>query len=126
MTEQQYRQLLENRRRRVAGPLFDAPVVERVLRAAARSMRRRERAEKALEAVLPPELLAPTRVDSVEGGTLSIVVSDPVISERLRRQVTGLQRQLARRVPGLRQVRVSQSGQPDAGGEGATSREGGH
>ncbi|MFQ5806730.1 MAG: DciA family protein [Phycisphaerae bacterium] len=91
--------------------LFEGPAGGHVLRAAARGLRRRERARRELASVLRPEWLRATRVERLERGTLELAVSDPVVRVQLRRAAQGLQRQLAQRIPGLRRLVVTCTGQ---------------
>ena len=107
MTRRQYRQLLHNARRRPLTPLFGGATDSRVLRTAARRVRRRELVERALAGILRREWLDVTRVDAVERDTVVLVVSDRAVREQLRRQAPSLQRQLGQRIPGVRLLRVS-------------------
>jgi hypothetical protein len=105
MTEHQYRQLLWNRRASAVTALFAGVEPETLLRAAARAIRQRRRAERALAGVLSPEVLAATDVEGLGEGVLSLIVRDSLIFERLRRETPKLRRELSREVPGLREVR---------------------
>ena len=111
MNARQYQQLLANRRRAVLVPLFDGGTPDGLLRQAARSLKRRQHARSALEAVVPPEVARATRVAGLENGTLWLVAADPVVRERLRRQTPRLVRDLARKVPGLVRIRVTRTEQ---------------
>lgn len=106
MTERQYRQLLRNRRRAPAQPLFASAPARALLRSAAVSVRWRQRAHKALEAVLEPEWLELTQVEGYVRGALTLLVSERVAFERVRGCGARLERQLARRIPGFRRLRV--------------------
>ena len=110
MTHRQYCQLLQNRRRTVVAPLFSSAADARLVRLAVQQARRCERARRALAGVLPVEWLAVTTVEALEGGTLVLVVSDGLVREQLGRQALRLQRELSRRVPGVRRLRVSPAG----------------
>ena len=110
MTEEQYRQVLQGRRQRKAALLFGSVADGRLLRAAAQSVRRRERAWKALGSILQPEWLGVTQVDALERGALVLVVSDRVVCERMRRQAWQLQAQLAQRIPGLERLVITWAG----------------
>ena len=107
MTEQQYRQLLRNRRVVMAHSLLSGPTTASLLRAATRAVKRREAAERALRKILQPTWLAVTRVEALERGTLALAVSEPLICEQMRRQAPTLQRQLARKMPGVQRLLVT-------------------
>lgn len=107
MTEEQYRQLLRNRRVRTANSLLSGPIGASMLRAATRAVKRRQAAERALGKVLEPTWLAVTRVEALEGGTLALAVSEPLVYEQMRRQGPGLERQLASKIPGVRRLLVT-------------------
>ncbi len=107
MNGRQYQQLLANRRRKVAEPLFDSGAPDALLRSAARSVKRREQARRALAAVVSADTAASAEVAAFANGTLWLVASDPVARERLRRQTPRLLRDLARKVPDLARIRVT-------------------
>jgi hypothetical protein len=106
MTNKQYHQLLKNRRRADVRPLFRGALEGRLLRAAGRTLRRRVAAEAALQAILPDGLLKLTRVEGLEQGTLTVTVADQAGWRELRRLTPQLRTQLARVVPGFRQLRA--------------------
>ena len=107
MTEKQYQQLLQNRRGRQASPAFSGLTQGRLLRTAARSLRRRAAAEEALGSMLPGDLLEVTRVQALEQGTLTLSVSDQASWEQMRRCMPRLRKDLAAMVPSLRQLRIT-------------------
>ena len=114
MTDKQYYQLLQNRRGRQASLAFSGPAQGRLLRTAARSLRRRAAAEEALGSMLPGHLLEVTRVQALEQGTLTLSVSDRASWEQMRRRMPRLRKDLAAMVPGVRQVRITPALQVDA------------
>ncbi len=124
MNGRQYQQLVANRRRAVLVPLFDAGTADGLLRRAARSLKRRERAQRALDAVVPRDVSAATRVAGLENGTLWLVAPDPVVRERLRRQTPRLVRDLARRVPDLARIRITRTEQGSEHESGSFPAEG--
>ena len=71
--------------------------------------------QRALETMLPAELLRVTRVEALEQGMLTISVSDHIWQERVRRRIPQLRKQLAVVVPGLQAVRLSAAPQLESG-----------
>ncbi|MFQ6049005.1 MAG: DciA family protein [Phycisphaerae bacterium] len=114
MTERHYRQLLQNCRNQALSPVFADPASANLLRAAARGLRERERARRALESLLDPAWLGVTRVDRLERGMLTLGVADAAAHAAIRRQLPQLERQLARRIPRLRRLRVTFEPRPGA------------
>jgi hypothetical protein len=106
MTDKQYCQLLRNRAHRRAKPVFAGALTGRLLAGAARSVRRRTAAEKALARILPDELVKVAEVESFEGGTVMVCVSGRTGWEQVQRAAPRLREQLIRALPGARRVRV--------------------
>jgi hypothetical protein len=63
-----------------------------------------------LAGVLPADWLAVTAVEALEEGTLVLVVSDGLVRDQLGRQALRVQKELSKRVPGVRRLRVSPAG----------------
>jgi hypothetical protein len=106
MTGEQYRQLLQNRRRVQPRLAVDGHMDGRLLRKAAMDLRRRAAAERALERILPAEWADVTSVETLEGGTLAISVADAMVHEQIRRQCTRLAEDLARALPTVQRIHV--------------------
>jgi len=107
MTNRQYYQLVQNYRRRRARPAVDGRVEAWFLRRAARELRQRAMAQRALERVLPARWLKAVRVEIVKEGAVTIAVRDVVIGAEMQRDRVRLQRELGRTVRGLRRVHIS-------------------
>ncbi len=107
MTNQQYRQLVQNRRRLQVHPAIDGRTEARFLRGAARDLRQRATVQRALERILPASWLKAARVEMVKGGTVTIGVRDAVIGEEMQRDGARLRRELGHAVRGLRRVHIS-------------------
>jgi hypothetical protein len=112
MSEQEYRRLVRKRQLRGAPMLFADAAPTEFFRQAARSVRRRERAQKALEAALDPTWLGVTHIEALTDATLTLAVSNPVVCKQLRREAGRLQKGLAGRIGGVQQVVVRYVGQP--------------
>ncbi len=106
MNERQYKQILENHRRRGPRALFQSGPEQAILRAAARSVRRQQAAQEAWERIAAPGWLGQAQVGGVQDGVLEIDVNDEVLCRRLRQQAQRLRRALAPFVPGLLEVRI--------------------
>lgn len=104
--EARLRWALENAKPEVPRLLFggtgDFGIVER----AASDARRRRTLEAAWERIIPLEWRSAMSIESLSGGVLTVRVSSPPWAERLRRDTGRLARELARFVPGVRQVRA--------------------
>lgn len=114
MNEQQYRCLLENCRRRKVRRLSDTrpgagggrSTLGQVMERAVRAVRRRERAQVAWLRCVPATWSEAAGVVGVEGDTVVVGAVDSVVLHELRRRSGGLERQLARLVPGMRRLRI--------------------
>lgn len=115
MTETQYRQLLHNRRRRGPQPLFSAAVDGRLLRQAARNLRKRKTARAELERALPSDWLEACRVEMLCDDTLVLAVRRPAVARQMQRKITSLTKTLARSIPGLKRVRIVEGAAPENG-----------
>jgi hypothetical protein len=63
-----------------------------------------------LAGVLPADWLAVTAVEALEEGILVLVVSDGLVRDQLRREALRVQKELSKRVPGVRRLHVSPAG----------------
>jgi hypothetical protein len=121
MTQQQYHELREGRRRTAAVPLDELSrrallrqqrtgqvvqtPVARVVAEAAELLRRRELATTAWARVVPPAWAEDTVVSGVQRDTATIcVTSSPLLCE-LRRRQAALEQAVARSAPGIRHLR---------------------
>jgi|GEM_PF-4420766 len=108
MNEAQYQQLVLNSRPRGMKILLTEERTGWILGAAAKSIKRRERARRALEQLLDSELSRKTQVTSFSRGSLEIEAKDPIALARLKKRRHWLTKQLMRNVPGLRSLNVRQ------------------
>ncbi|MFO0837205.1 MAG: hypothetical protein U1D55_01670 [Phycisphaerae bacterium] len=111
MTERQYRQVLDNRRRRGPRPLFSTSAEHSLLRAAARGLRRQHAVQDAWERLASPEWIGRAYVGSVQDGIVEIDVLDAILCRRLRQLAPRLLRDLTPAAPGLRQVHIRLAGE---------------
>lgn len=105
MNEQQYRQILHNRRPASPSPLLAGTVTGDLLREAAANVRRRHHGAEAWERVARPEWLAATHVEAVDGNTLLVAVDNSTVYYDLTRRAEILGAALTRYAPGLARVR---------------------
>ncbi len=123
MTQRQYNELRESRRRPAAvsldeltrgarlrqqrtGHMVQTPVA-RVVAEAAQLLRRRELATTAWQKVVPPAAAGDTAVAGVEHRDTAVihVTSSPLLCE-LRRRQAALEQAVARLAPGIRHLRL--------------------
>ena len=98
---------------RPGGPLAQASPVARVVRRAARELRRRERAEQAWARVAEPAWRAQTHVDRIEGRTLIVMADSPPLAYELQRRAGELLRQLSGLLSGVDALRFVCGGHGD-------------
>ncbi len=127
MNVEQYRRLVENRRRRSVRALGDGSArpgarspLAKVLATAARTLRLREQAEQVWEMILARELSGLVRVAGVVGDELLVAVAGSAAGYELRRRQGRLERRLGELVPGLRRLRVVGADGDQAGCTGGT------
>jgi len=121
MTEGQYRRALLNRAARPLAALLETPAERELLTAAARSLRQRERAARALAEIISPWCGNGYSIAGLEGGTLTVVAQRLEVWAALCRRAAELERELGRRVPGVRRldVRLVAGAGPVQGGAAA-------
>lgn len=107
MNEAQFRQALKNSRRYAPRELLGGEMEAGFLRTAARQLKQRERVTSVLRELVEPEWLRFVNVCGTANGTVTLLLEDAVAAAALRRQATRLGKQLARRVPGVRNVRIA-------------------
>jgi hypothetical protein len=117
MTEQQYRQALDNARLRGARPVLDDELAARLLRGAAAAQRRLEAADAVWERLAAPAWRGRAAVESVEAGVLTVAAADWALCAELR--ASRIRRDLARAVPGIRNVQIIVAGAANEQGNGA-------
>lgn len=103
MTDQQFQQMLSNRRLRGARPALDEGLASELIAAAATARRRTTAAEAAWARLAKPDWRACAQVESLEAGVLTIVTADWATCAALRASRLG--RELARSLSGLASVR---------------------
>lgn len=106
MTQRQYEQALANVRRYLPRSLFDARTGGRIVRSAARTLRRREQAENAWRRAASPSWRELVRVESVRGDTVLLLAANPRVALAVRAQIGRVQRAFTSHVPGVRRVWV--------------------
>lgn len=102
MNENQYNQILKNRRPVRFAPLFDGAAARNMLMTAARTVRRRKAAQRVLETNLPPRLLAGCVLGAYSHGRLELEARDALSYAELRAKKGWLEQRLRRTVPGIR------------------------
>jgi|GEM_PF-4314482 len=111
MNERQYGQLLRNRGLGRARALFQSPRDNAILRDAARVVRNTEDIVQALANLVDAEQLRALRVRAVRDRIVWIETENAALAGRLRARVKPLAAGLARRVPGVEQVRIVRTGE---------------
>lgn len=104
MDEQQFRALLDSRRRWEPRRLTDTAALNQVLRGAARRLRSVETAQAEWEKFAPPACVKRARPVAAADGVLTIEVSDSATMYELRRSQAALERTLRATVPGVQRV----------------------
>jgi len=122
-----YRRLLDRRQvrwlrrlgegpQRPGGRSADVSPVARVVRRAARELRRRERAEQAWARVAEPAWRGQTRVDRIEGRTVVVLADGPTLAYELQRRAGDLLRRLSGLLSGVDALRFVCGGPGDGCG----------
>lgn len=107
MNETQYSQSVRNKWRYAPRALLGDGAERGMLRAASRQLKQRERVERLLEELVPPEWSRLINVDGISHGTVTLVSSDMTVTEGLRRQADKLSKQFARLAPGVKRLRIA-------------------
>lgn len=110
MNCRQYERTVQNRCSYDARPLFAGQEVAGLLRRTARGVARSAAAAGAWERVMPPDILAATRVEAFERGALVIAVADAATAHYLRQEAGRLRQRLTPLLPALRELRFQTGG----------------
>jgi hypothetical protein len=105
MDSRQYAWTVGNRRAYNVQPVFSGDETAFLLRAGARCLGQREVAAGAWERLLPPALLAVSRIESYSRGVLVVAAADSAAYHLLRQGAVRLRQELADVLPNLRELR---------------------
>jgi hypothetical protein len=106
VNEQQFNWCRRNRRSYTLKPLFGEAVVQRMVGAAGRDVRRRRRAAQAWARVVPAALADGSEVLGLHGGELIVLVREPATRHALQQRVGALQAEMRRFLRGVKAIRL--------------------
>jgi hypothetical protein len=110
MNEMQYSQSVRNKWRYAPRTLLSNGAEHGMLRTAARQLKQRERIERLLEELVPPDWTRLISVVGVAQGTVTLASTDMAVTEGLRRRADKLSKQFSRLAPGVKRLRVALAG----------------